>query len=389
MIDFDFVSPTKIYFGKGKESQIGDILSDFGAKKVLIIYGSKRIEADLLPLVLSKLDEKGITYLIHSGVRPNPTLDFVHKGVEIAKTNNVDFLLAIGGGSPIDAAKSIACGACYEGDTFDFNLHIASPKKALPVGVILTHASAGSELSNSAVIQDDERQIKQGFNSDFNRPTFAIENPELTYGVSAYQTAAGGSDIMMHSLERYFDPSDEDQLADEWALALIKNTMKAIKDALANPTDYQARARLMLNSSLSHNGVTGIGKKFSFVVHPIEHALSGYAPNITHGAGVALIFPAWAEYVLDRDTAKFAHMAEVLFNIKGDDLKKTAIIGVTSMRQFFASIGMPTRLADVGLGEKDIPSLAALATGNGTRLIGCCHQSLNMEDVKAILTRLL
>ena len=389
MIDFDFVSPTKIFFGRGKEARVGEILSEFGAKKVLIVYGSKRIEADLLPLVLSKLNEKGVSYLIHSGVRPNPTLDFVRKGVEIAKSSGVDFLLAIGGGSPIDAAKCIAAGACYDGDPFDFNLKKATPKKSLPVGVILTHASAGSELSNSAVIQDDERQIKAGFNSDWNRPAFAIENPELTFGVSAYQTAAGGSDIMMHSLERYFDPSDDDQLADEWALALVKNTMHAIKAALANPRDYEARARLMLNSSLSHNGLTGIGKQFSFVVHPIEHALSGYAPDITHGAGVALIFPAWAEYVVDRDVAKFARMAEALFNIKGDDLKKTAIIGITSMRQFFASIGMPTRLADVGLGEKDIPSLAALATGNNTRMIGCCHQSLNMGDVEAILGKLL
>lgn len=389
MIDFNFVSPTKIYFGKGKEAQIGDILSEFGAKRVLIIYGSKRIESDLLPLVESKIEEKGIFFLAHHGVRPNPTLDFVVEGVKIARENHIDFILAIGGGSPIDAAKAIAAGFYYEGDPFDFNLHIATPKKTLPLGVILTHASAGSELSNSAVIQDDARKIKQGFLSDLNRPSFVIENPELTYGVSAYQTAAGASDIMMHSLERYFDPSDDDQLADEWALALVKNTMNAVKAALKNPNDYQARARLMLNSSLSHNGLTGIGKQFSFVVHPIEHALSGYAPSITHGAGVALIFPAWAEHVYRRDLAKFAHMAEALFNIKGDDLEKTAIIGITSMRAFFASIGMPTRLTEVGLGEKDIPSLAALATGNNTRMIGCCHQSLNMEDVQAILTRLL
>ena len=389
MIDFNFVSPTKIFFGKGKEAQIGDILVEFGAKRVLIVYGSKRIEADLLPLVLSKIEEKGIYCVTHHGVRPNPTLDFVLEGIKVAKENKIDFILAIGGGSPIDAAKSISAGFYYDGDPFDFNLHLTTPKKVLPLGVILTHASAGSELSNSCVIQDDARQIKQGFASDLNRPVFAIENPELTYGVSAYQTAAGGSDIMMHSLERYFDPSDEDQLADEWALALIKNTMNAIKAALANPSDYEARARLMLNSSLSHNGLTGIGKQFGFVVHPIEHALSGYAPSITHGAGVALIFPAWAEHVYRRDIGKFAHLAEVLFNIKDDDLEKMAIIGIASMRQYFASIGMPTRLSEVGLGEKDIPSLAALATGNNTRMIGCCHQSLNMEDVQAILTRLL
>ena len=183
MIDFNFVSPTKIYFGKGKEAQIGDILLEFGAKRVLIVYGSPRIEADLLPLVESKISAKGIAFFTHHGVRPNPTLDFVKKGIEIAKANNIDFILAIGGGSPIDAAKSIAAGFYYDGDPFDFNLHIASPKKVLPLGVILTHASAGSELSNSCVIQDDETQVKMGCNYDIirvDRTTVAARCTTLT-----------------------------------------------------------------------------------------------------------------------------------------------------------------------------------------------------------------
>ena len=389
MIDFDFVSPTKIYFGKGKENLIGEIISSLGKKKVLIVYGSKRIEKDLLPLVLQKLDEKGIGHVTLSGVRPNPRADLVRLGVIKAKEEGVDLVLAIGGGSPIDTAKVIAAGFYYAGDPFDFNLHKVTPTNSLPVGVILTHASAGSETSNSAVIQDDGMKKKQGFNSDFNRPVFAIENPELTYGVSSYQTAAGGSDIMMHSLERYFDPSDDDQLSDDWALSLVGNTMRAIKKVLNDPRDYEGRARLMLNSSLSHNGLTGLGKRFSFVVHPIEHALSGYAPDITHGAGVALIFPAWAEHVYRRDLPKFAKMARILFNLDDADDERASIIGISAMREFFRDIGMPTTLEEVGLGAGDIPSLAALATGNGTRTIGCCHQSLDMDDIKSILARLL
>ena len=389
MIDFDFISPTKIFFGHGKERKIGEIVASYGFHKVLIVYGSKRIEADLLPMAEEALRACGVASIRFGGVRPNPLVSKVIEGVALARKEGVDLILAIGGGSPIDTAKSIAAGFYYDGNPFDFNVKKATLEKALPVGVILTHASAGSELSTSCVIQDDEKQIKMGFNSDLNRPLFVIENPELTFGVSAYQTAAGASDIMMHSLERYFDPSDENQLADDFALALIKNTMVAAKKALQNPADYEARAALMLNSSLSHNGLTGIGKKFGFVVHPIEHALSAYKPDVVHGAGVALIFPAWAEYVRTRDVAKFAKLARVLFNINEHDDEKASIIVSARMKEFFSSIGMPSRLQDVGLGEKDIPSLASIATGNNTREIGCCHHSLGYEDVKKILSLLL
>ena len=388
MIDFDFISPTKIYFGHRKEEKVGEAAKAFGFHKTMIVYGSKRIEADLLPLVEEKLHEQGIETFRFGGVSPNPTISKAREGVEFARKNGVDSILAIGGGSPIDTAKSIGVGVPYDGDTFDFNLKRAVPMKCLPLGMVLTHASAGSEASTSAVLQDDETMTKMGFNSDLVRPLFAIENPELTYGVSAYQTAAGASDIMMHSLERYFDPSDENQLADDFALALVKNTMVAIKRVLKDPCDYEGRAALMLNSSLSHNGLTSIGKPFGFVVHPIEHALSGYHSDITHGAGVALIFPAWAEYVCERDLAKFARMARYLFNVEVQDDAKAGIMCAAKMKEFFSSIGMPTTLQEVGLGKEDIPSLAALATGNGTRLIGCCHQSLGMEDVERILTLL-
>jgi alcohol dehydrogenase YqhD (iron-dependent ADH family) len=343
----------------------------------------------LLDKVTGSLKKEGIQLFIKEGVRPNPDAKTVRDFIGFSRENGIDSIFAIGGGSVIDTAKAVGAGFYYEGDFFDFNLHKTAPKKCLPIGVVLTISSAGSESSNSCVIQDDETKFKGGINSDLVRPLFVVENPELTYGVSAYQTAVGASDIMMHSLERYFDPSEDNQLSDEWALSLVKNVMIALKRILKDPKDYEGRAALMLDSSLSHNGLTGIGKPFGFVVHPIEHALSGYKPDIVHGAGVALIFPAWATYTRKRNEAKLARMARVLFNESEPNDEKASIIGIASMREFFRSIGMPTTLKEVELGRDDIPSLAALATGNNTRMIGCCHQSLGQEDVERILASLL
>jgi alcohol dehydrogenase YqhD (iron-dependent ADH family) len=390
MIDFNFVSPTKIIFGHGAESKIGALLKDYGFKNVLLVYGSASIKLNgLYGKVVAWLDEADIHHEEISGVRANPSKELVTQGVALALAKKCDAILAIGGGSVIDTAKSIGVGYYYKGDPFDFNLHVAVPKKSLPVGVILTIASAGSELSNSCVISDDTSHIKQGFNSDIVRPLFAIEDPELTYSVPAYQTACGVSDIMMHSLERYFAQSDDLQLADEWALDLIKNTMIAGKQALKDPHDYEARAALMLDSSLSHNGLTGLGKPNQFVVHPLEHALSGYRSDITHGAGVALLYPAWAEYVYKRQPHKFAHLAKALFKIKGTDELQVAIMGIDQMRKFFASIGMPTSFKEVGLTKRDLPNLVNLASGNGTRVIGCYPQSLDAKDIEAIYASLV
>ena len=286
-------------------------------------------------------------------------------------------------------AKAVGAGFYYEGDFFDFNLHKATPKKCLPIGVVLTISSAGSESSNSCVIQDDEKKIKQGFNCDLVRPVFAIENPELTYSVPGYQTFAGVSDIMMHSLERYHNASGENELADEWALSLILSTMEAAKTLLRNPNDYEARARVMLNSSLTHDGLTSLGKTSVFVVHPLEHALSGYDQKITHGAGVALLYPVWATYVYKKDIGKFAKLTEYLFKEKGATDEETAIMGIRLMKEFFSSLGMPTTFQEVGLGEKDIPALVSIATGNGTRTVGRYPQPLTEQDVEAIYRLLL
>lgn len=390
MIDFDFCAPTRIVFGKGVVEKLPETLLEYGLDSVFLVYGSSHIKrSGLYDQIVKLLDGASIKVSELPGIRPNPTRQSVIEGVIKARENSVKAVLAVGGGSVIDASKSIAHGFYYEGDPFDFNLKKAKPEKSLPVCCVLTFGSAGSEMSDSCVIQDDETGVKMGFNHPLNRPLFALEDPELTYSVPLYQKAAAGSDIIMHSLERYFGPSGENQLSDAWALAVVKSTIEATRKCLDNPNDYEARAALMLNSSLSHNGYTGLGKTYSFVVHPLEHALSGYAPNIAHGAGVALIYPAWARYVYRKDLTKFAKLARDVFNIKGTNDEEMAIMGIVAMEDFFSSIGMPTSLKEVGLGEKDIPCLVGLASGNGTRVIGRYPQSLDEQDIENIYRSLL
>lgn len=390
MIDFDFRNPTRIVFGKETENKAGALAKEYGFSKTLVLLGGGSARrSGLLDKVAGSLKKEGIQFFIKEGVRPNPDAQTVRDFIGFSRENGIDSILAIGGGSVIDTAKAVGAGFYYEGDFFDFNLHKATPKKCLPIGIVLTISSAGSESSNSCVIQDDEKKIKQGFNCDLVRPVFAIENPELTYSVPAYQTFAGVSDIMMHSLERYYNASGPNELADEWALSLILSTMEAAKTLLRNPNDYEARARIMLNSSLTHDGLTSLGKTSVFVVHPLEHALSGYDQKITHGAGVALLYPAWATYVYKKDVGKFAKLTEYLFKEKGATDEETAIMGIRLMKEFFSSLGMPTTFQEVGLGEKDIPALVSIATGNGTRTVGRYPQPLTEQDVEAIYRLLL
>ncbi|MBO4540557.1 MAG: iron-containing alcohol dehydrogenase [Bacilli bacterium] len=390
MIDFVFHSPTKIYFGHHAEDRLGEALREFSFRRVLLIYGSGSIKkSGLYQKVLNQLDGASISHEELPGIRPNPRIEDVRKGVSLARSFQPDVLLAVGGGSVIDTAKSIAVSYYYEGDPFDFNLQKAVPQKALPIGVILTISSAGSELSDSCVISNDPLKIKRGFNNDIVRPVFAIEDPELTYSVPQYQKAAGISDIMMHSLERYHSASGNDQLADDFALVLVKNTMKVGLQCLKNPTDYEVHATIMLDSSLSHNGLTNIGKAKFLVVHALEHVLSAYNPSITHGAGVALLYPAWAAHIYKEDLAKFARLGRELFEIKSANDEEAAIIGIRSMKEYFHSIGMPTSFQEVGIAKEDLPSLVALATGNGTRTVGLYPRPLEKKDVEAIYESLL
>ena len=390
MIDFDFISPTKIYFGNNKEELIGQICLDGGYKRVYIVIGQGSVKrSGLLDRVLESLDNSGIKYQVLEGVRPNPTIDMCHKGIEEARVFVPNLILAIGGGSVIDTAKNIAVGYFYAGDSFDFNLHKAKPKKALPVGVILTISASGSELSNSCVIQDDDKRIKRGFNDDLVRPVFAIENPKLSYSVSKVQTAYGIVDIMMHTLERYFNGSSENEPADGFAEALLRSVIKAAKTVINNPTDYDARAVLMLMSSLSHNDLTSIGKGKMLFVHQIEHAVSGVYPDVAHAAGLAVLFPAWAKYYVNYDVDKFNALATNVFNLHKLNKLDNAKAGIQEIEKLFASLDMPKSFKDLGINNVDVELLANIVTDDGNRIITHPKKDMDKDVVKAIINSCL
>ena len=379
MIDFDFVSPTKIYFGNSKEELIGQICLDGGYKRVYIVIGQGSVKRNgLLDRVLVSLNSSGIKYQILEGVRVNPTIDLCHKGIEEARVFAPNLILAVGGGSVIDTAKNIAVGYFYSGNSFDFNLHIAKPKKALPIGVILTIAASGSETSNSCVIQDDKTGIKNGFNNDLVRPVFAIENPKLTYSLSKIQTAYGIVDIMMHTLERYFGASSDNEPADYFAEGVLKSIIKAAKVVNDNPMDYDARAVLMLMSSFSHNDLTSIGKKKMLFVHQLEHAVSGVYPEVVHAAGLAVLFPAWAKYYVNYDTDKFDKLATNVFGLHNKNKLDNAKAGIKEIEKLFALLGMPASFKDLGIANPDIERLTNIVTYNGTRVIE--HPAKNMDQ---------
>lgn len=385
MIDFDLSIKTKIYFGPDKEDLIGDILSDEKVKRVLIIIGQGSVKkTGLLTKVIEKIDAKKIKHLVLEGVRPNPTIDFVKENMPQVKEFGPDFILAIGGGSVIDTAKLIACDYYYNGDLFDFNSHKTKPVKALPVGVILTISAAGSEMSTSCVIQDDRTGKKAGFNSDLVRPVFAIENPKLTYSVSPYQTACGIVDIMMHTLERYMQPSSENEPADGFAESLLKSVIKAGQKVMRYPEDYESRAVLMLMSSLSHNGLTNIGKPFGMPVHQLEHGLSGMYKTIAHGAGLAVLWPAWAKYYVDYDEDKFDRYARNVWDSQIPDKHENALNGIKLTEEFFRYIGMPSRLMEFKVGAIDIDGLINRLTDNSTRVVAHPVKPLDGEVARII-----
>lgn len=371
MIDFNFQIKTKIYFGKDKELETGSILREYGAKKVLVVIGQSSVKrSGLLDKVLKTLKENDVDYIILEGVRPNPTVDLCYKGIEMAKEYQPDYLLAIGGGSVIDTAKEIAVGYYCDGDVFEYNLHTKQPVNALPLGVILTISASGSEMSTSCVIQDDERLVKQGFNSELVRPVFAIENPMLTYSVNKVQTAYGIVDIMMHTLERYFQPSSENEPCDGFSETLLKSVIEAGRTAMKNPEDYESRAVLMLMSSLSHNGLMNIGKKPGMPVHALEHSLSGIYPFVAHGAGLAVLFPKWARFYIPYDVDKFDRFARNVFGLNNPDKLQNAKDGINKLDKFFTELEMPKTFSDLGIENVDLDKLVKVLTNDGSRVIG-------------------
>ena len=385
MIDFNYEVKTKIYFGREKEKQIGDILLSYKVKKVTIVIGMGSVKkTGLLDVVLESIKNASIQHQLIEGVRANPNIEFVKENLPAIKEFAPDMILAVGGGSVMDTAKLFAVDYYYDGDLFDFNMGKAKPKKALPVGVILTISASGSEMSTSCVIQDDAKNFKRGFNSELIRPVFAIENPELSYSVDKYQTACGVVDIMMHTLERYFQQSSDNEPADGFAEALLRSVIKAGQKVIRYPEDYDSRAVLMLMSSLSHNGLTNIGKPFGMPVHQLEHGLSGMYKEIAHGAGLAVLWPAWANYYVDYDVDKFDQYARNVWGSEILDKRENAIKGIKLTEEFFRYLGMPSRLGDFRIGFIDVESLINLLTDNGTRVVAHHVKPLDGEVARII-----
>ena len=370
MQNFIYNTPTKVYFGKDTQKQVGEIIKEYGYKKVMIQYGKGSvIKSGLLDQITSALTQNGIEYVLKGGVEPNPKLTFVREAVQLAKTEKVDFILAVGGGSSLDSSKYTALGAFADCDVWDLVLDPKKIKGALPVGVVLTHSAAGSEMSNSAVVTNMELNLKKGVSTEFNRCKFAICNPELTYTVSKYQTACGIVDMMTHTIERYFTVCEDTLLTDQLSEALLRSIISAGSVAVENPTDYNARATLMWGSSLAHNGLTGCGRINYLAVHQLEHAVSGEFDQVAHGAGLAVLFPAWAKYVCKYNVKRFAKFAKNVWGVSENDDLKCAMLGIDAMAKYFESLGMPTKLRDFDIPKDAISRLADLCTYGQTRTI--------------------
>jgi len=350
MLNFEYYTPTKVVFGKGTLDRVGEQVKAFGGKKVLIHYGGGSVKrTGVLDRVKASLDETGIPWVELGGVVPNPRLSLVREGIELCRREGVDFLLPVGGGSVIDSAKAIGYGVAGGGDVWDFYDFKRTPAACLPVGVVVTIAAAGSEMSNSSVITNENGGLKRGCNNDLSRPRFAIMDPELTMTLPDYQTACGCVDILMHTMERYFNVSAMD-LTDALAEGLMRTVLDAARVLAKDPGNYEARANVMWASSLSHNGLTGCGAGGGdWSCHRLEHELGGMF-DVAHGAGLAAIWGSWARYVLKEDPARFARFAVKVMGAEpqGDDTA-TALKGIEAMEDFYREIRMPTNLRELGV----------------------------------------
>ncbi len=387
---FEFYSPTKMIFGPGTEEQAGQQVAQQGGTRVMVVYGgSSAVKSGLLDRVTASLEQAGLAYQCLGGVKPNPRLSFAREGVKKALEFKADFILAVGGGSVIDTAKAMADGAASpELDIWeDFWKKKTPVPHALPVGVVLTIPAAGSESSDSAVLTNDETREKRGLNSPFHRPRFAILDPELTFTLPRYQVACGIVDIMMHTMDRYFNPVTTNQLTDELAEGVLRNTIRNGRRAMEHPGDYQAMSELMWSGSLSHNGLTGLGNKADFAPHQLGHELSAMF-DVAHGASLSAVWDSWARYCVDTNPARFAQFAQKVWGIDpaGKDVSELAMEGIEATRAFFASLDMPTCLSQLECGvqpEWVLEELAYRCAFQNTRTIGS-FRVLDQKDILAI-----
>ena len=344
--DFNFYTPTRVVFGKSSEEKIAELVMAYQPQKVLIHYGGgSAVRSGLLDVVRNQLRQAGLDFVELGGVVPNPLLSKVQEGIALCKKENVDFILAVGGGSVIDSAKAIGYGVKYDGDVWDFWAGKSAPKECMPIGVVLTIPAAGSEMSSSCVITKDEGLIKRGINSDLCRCKFVVMNPERTYTLPPYQTAAGATDIMMHTMERYFSKYEDMTLTDAIVEALLRTVKDAALVVMEHPEDYRNRAQIMWAGSLAHNDLTECGMEKDFATHRLEHELSALF-GVTHGAGLAAIWPSWARYVKDKHLSRFVQFAVNVMGIENDFAHpdETAEKGICAIEDFYRKIGMPTNI---------------------------------------------
>jgi len=386
MENFQFYAPTYFSFGKGSEENTGELVKRFGGSKVLIHYGGGSIKKNgVYDRVVASLKANHLTFIELGGVMPNPRSGLVYEGIELCRKEGVDFILAVGGGSAIDSAKAIAAGVMYDGDFWDYYAQGKMINEALPVGTVLTIAAAGSEGSANTVITHEAEMLKWGASGDALRPKFSILNPENTCTLPAYQTACGITDIMAHVCERYFSNTKDVEITDRLCEAILKTMITESPKVIANANDYEARANIMWAGMVAHNNICGVGRAQDWSSHNMEHELSSFY-DVAHGAGLAVIMPAWMKYVMDHhDVQKLAQFAVRVWgcDMNFEDPKRTAAEGIQRFIEFLTSIGMPKNFAEVGAKEEDIPELVKHIGLRGGDTIGG-FMPLGPKDIEEI-----
>lgn len=383
MENFTYCTPTRYLFGRGTEQETGRLAAGAGFRNVLLCYGGQSaIRSGLLDRVKKSLTSSGVSFTEFSGIKPNPTDDRVYEGIDLVRGKGIDALVAVGGGSVIDTAKAIAAGALYSGDFWDFFSGKATVKEALPVGVVLTIPAAGSEGSGNSVITRLDGMHKISIRTDMAlRPKWAVMNPELTFTLPPYQTASGIADMMAHIMERYFSPSPEVEVTDRLAEGLLKAIIEEAPKVMTHPDDYDARANIMWAGTMAHNGICGCGRIEDWVSHAMEHELSALY-GVTHGAGLAVVFPAWLTYMAQEAPSKPAQFARRVFGIENHDDASAAAEGVIALKAFFSSIGLPVSFSGLGIDNPDIDTLVRKLHENKGEVIGGYRRLTNTDTDK-------
>lgn len=388
MKDFIYYAPTEVVFGKESEEKVASLIKKYGGSRVLVHYGGQSARrSGLLDKMFRLLKEGGIEYAELGGVVPNPRLSLVRQGISLCRERGIDFILAVGGGSVIDSAKAIAYGTVYEGDVWDFYLGKDDAKACLPVASVLTIPAAGSEMSEASVITNEDGGVKLGYSNDISRPKFAIMNPERTFTLPPYQTAAGVTDMIMHTMERYFTHDDDMTLTSAIAESVMRTMKDCVFAVLKNPQDYRNRAQIMWGGSVAHNGLTGCGVRDDWATHQLEHELSGMF-DVTHGAGLAAIWPSWARYVYKENVSRFVRFAVNVMDVENDftDPEGTALRGIEAMERFYHAIGMPINIRELigrEITDEEIREMVRKCSREGKATQGA-FKVLTADDMEAI-----